>query len=243
MNDIINKRTILERWEGFNLEHIEQERMDAFECAIKSMLIKELPNFESVYRELQGSADFVGFPHEKVIATYDFSNLSSLEHSSLVLSILKYNSGRTKEYIKERTGIADTSLNRTLRELKANDFMTKKKNLYFLSDSFVQESDNIWAFDIKAPNWKRAFEQASLHKAFANYVVAVRPFEEEEALQEKLELFTELNVGLLLFNSQTLEFKWLKRPLKDNALSKWQKLFFLGRLSAQHYQESLFSFK
>ena len=134
------------------MEHIEQERMDAFECAIKSMLIKELPNFESVYRELQGSADFVGFPHEKVIATYDFSNLSSLEHSSLVLSILKYNSGRTKEYIKERTGIADTSLNRTLRELKANDFMTKKKNLYFLSDSFVQESDNIWAFDIKAPN-------------------------------------------------------------------------------------------
>ena len=120
MNDIINIRTILERWEEFSLEYIEQERMDAFECAIKSMLIKELPNFESVYRELQGSADFVGFPHEKVIGTYDFSNLSSLEHSSLVLSILKYNSGRTKEYIKERTGIADTSLNRTLRELKSN---------------------------------------------------------------------------------------------------------------------------
>ena len=205
MNDIINKRTILERWEEFNLEHIEQERMDAFECAIKSMLIKELPNFESVYRELQGSADFVGFPHEKVIATYDFSNLSSLEHSSLVLSILKYNSGRTRNYIKERTGITDTALNRTLRELKANDFIAKKKNLYFLSDSFVQESDNIWAFDIKAPNWKRALQQAGLHKAFANYVVVVRPFEEEEALQEKLELFAELNVGLLLFNFQNLE--------------------------------------
>lgn len=225
------------------MEQIEQERMDAFECAIKSMLIKELPNFESVYRELQGSADFVGFPHEKVIGTYDFSKLSSLEHSSLVLSILKYNSGRTKEYIKERTGIADTALNRTLRELKANNLILKKKNLYFLSDSFVQESDNIWAFDIKAPNWKRAFEQVSLHKAFANYVVVVRPFDEEKMLQEKLELFSELNVGLLLFNSQILEFKWLKRPLKDNAISKWQKLFFLGRLSAQHYQESLFSFK
>jgi hypothetical protein len=71
----------------------------------------------------------------------------------------------------------------------------------------------------------------------------VRPFDEEETLQEKLELFAELNVGLLLFNFQNLEFKWLRRPLKDNALSKWQKLFFLGRLSAQHYQESLFSFK
>ena len=225
------------------MEYIEQERLDAFECAIKSSIVKELPAFESVYRELQGSADFVGFPQEKLIGTYDFSKLSSLEHSSLVLSMLKYNSGRTRDYIKERTGIADAALNCTLRELKANDFITKKKNLYFLSDSFVQESDNIWAFDIKAPNWKRAFEQASLHKAFANYVVAVRPFEEEEVLQEKLELFTELNVGLLLFNSLTLEFKWLKRPLKDNALSKWQKLFFLGRLSAQHYQESLFSFK
>ena len=225
------------------MEYIEQERLDAFECAIKSSLVKELPAFESVYRELQGSADFVGFPQEKVIGTYDFSKLSSLEHSSLILSVLKYNSGRTKEYIKERTGIADTGLNRTLRELKSNDFVIEKKNLYFLSDSFVQESDNIWAFDIKAPNWKRAFEQASLHKAFANYVVVVRPFDEEAVLQEKLELFVELNIGLLLFNVQTLEYKWLRRPLKDNALSKWQKLFFLGRLSGQHYQESLFSMK
>lgn len=225
------------------MENLELEVLDSFERALKASLIKELPNFESVYRELQGSADFVGFPHEKVIGTYDFSKLSSLEHSSLILSILKYNSGRTKEYIKERTGIADTALNRTLRELKANNLMLKKKNLYFLSDSFVQESDNIWAFDIKAPNWKRALGQAGLHKAFANYVVVVRPFDEEEALQEKLELFAELNVGLMLFNSQSLEFKWLRRPLKDNALSKWQKLFFLGRLSAQHYQESLFSFK
>ncbi|MBR2140460.1 MAG: hypothetical protein IKC41_01055 [Clostridia bacterium] len=225
------------------MENLEFEVLDSFERVLKASLIKELPAFERLFRELQGSADFVGFPHEKLIGTYDFSKLSSLEHGSLVLSILKYNSGRTKDYIKERTGITDTALNRTLRELKANDFLVKKKNLYFLSKSFVQESDNIWAFDIKAPNWKRALQQAGLHKAFANYVVVVRPFDEEETLQEKLELFTELNVGLLLFNFQNLEFKWLRRPLKDNALSKWQKLFFLGRLSAQHYQESLFSFK
>lgn len=225
------------------MENLEFEVLDSFERVLKASLIKELPAFERLFRELQGSADFVGFPHEKLIGTYDFSKLSSLEHGSLVLSILKYNSGRTKDYIKERTGITDTALNRTLRELKANDFLVKKKNLYFLSKSFVQESDNIWAFDLKAPNWKRALQQATLYKAFANYVVAVRPFDEEEDLQEKLELFAELNVGLLLFNPQSLEYKWLRRPLKDNALSKWQKLFFLGRLSAQHYQESLFSFK
>lgn len=225
------------------MENLEFEVLDSFERVLKASLIKELPAFERMYRELQGSADFVGFPHEKLIGTYDFSKLSSLEHGSLVLSILKYNSGRTRDYIKERTGITDTALNRALRELKANDFLLKKKNLYFLSPSFVQESDNIWAFDLKAPNWKRALQQAGLYKAFANYVIAVRPFDEEEALQAKVDLFAELNVGLLLFNAQTLEFKWLKRPLKDNALSKWQKLFFLGRLSGQHYQESLFSFK
>jgi len=225
------------------MENLEFEVLDSFERVLKASLIKELPAFERLFRELQGSADFVGFPHEKLIGTYDFSKLSSLEHGSLVLSILKYNSGRTKDYIKERTGITDTALNRALRELKANDFLVKKKNLYFLSKSFVQESDNIWAFDLKAPNWKRALQQATLYKAFANYVVAVRPSDEEEALQEKLELFAELNVGLLLFDPQSLEYKWLRRPLKDNALSKWQKLFFSVRLSAQHYQESLFTMK
>ena len=225
------------------MENLEFEVLDSFERVLKASLIKELPAFERLFRELQGSADVVCCAHEKLIGAYVFSKLSSLEHGSLVLSILKYNSGRTKDYIKERTGITDTALNRTLRELKANDFLVKKKNLYFLSKSFVQESDNIWAFDLKAPNWKRALQQATLYKAFANYVVAVRPSDEEEALQEKLELFAELNVGLLLFDPQSLEYKWLRRPLKDNALSKWQKLFFLGRLSAQHYQESLFSFK
>ncbi len=225
------------------MENLEFEALESFERVLKVSLIKELPNFERVYRELQGSADFVGFPHEKLIGAYDFSKLSSLEHGSLILSILKYNSGRTKDYIKERTGITDIALNRALRELKVHGFLLKKKNLYFLSESFVQESDNIWAFDIKAPNWKRALQQATLYKAFANYVVAVRPFDEEETLQEKLELFVELNVGLLLFNPQSSEFKWLRRSLKDNALSKWQKLFFLGRLSAQHYQESLFAMK
>lgn len=225
------------------MEHIDQERLNAFECAIKSSAIKKLPDFERTYRELQGGADFIGFPHEKMISAYDFSKVSFLEHATLILSILKYNSGRTKGYIKERTGITETAINRALKELRTNNLITKKKTLYFLSNSFAQENESIWAFDVKSPNWKRALQQTVLHKGFANYVIAVRPFDEEEVLLTKLELFDELDVGLLLFDTHTLEFKWLNRPLKGNALSKWQKFFLLGRLSQQHYQESLFSVK
>lgn len=228
------------------MENMEFEVLDAFEHTLKSNLLKELPSYELVYREVmcqQGSADFICFPYEKMLGTYDFSRLSSLENGSLVLSLLKYNSGRTKEYLKERTNIADAAFNRVLKELKANNFIVKRKNLYFLSESFVQENDNLWAFEVKATSWKRALLQATMYKAFANYVVAVMPFEEEEVLVEKLDLFTEMNVGVLLFDSQSLAFKWLRRPLKEAALSKWQKFFFLGKISGQHFQESLFSMR
>ena len=60
------------------MENLEFEVLDSFERVLKASLIKELPAFERVFRELQGSADFVGFPHEKLIGTYDFSKLSSL---------------------------------------------------------------------------------------------------------------------------------------------------------------------
>lgn len=228
------------------MEYVEQETLDAFEYVIKSALIKELPAFELVYRDVlcqHGSADFICFPLEKTINTYDFSKLSSLENSSLILSILKYNSGRTKEYLKERTGITDNSFNQVLKELKANGFIVKRKNLFYLSSDFMQENDNIWAFELEALNWKRALLQAVLYKAFANYVVVVLPYAEEESISIKLEYFVELNVGVILFDKETLAYKWLRRPLKDNALSKWQRLFLLGKISGQHFQESLFSLR
>ena len=51
------------------MENMEFEVLDAFEHTLKSNLLKELPSYELVYREVmcqQGSADFVCFPMAEV---------------------------------------------------------------------------------------------------------------------------------------------------------------------------------
>lgn len=218
----------------------ELEMANSFEHALKALSIKGVPDFDILYREVvcqQGIPDFVGLSSASLIQRYDFSNLTATESCSVILSILKRNSGRRKEYIKEKTALSDATLNRALKELLSNGLIVERKNLYFLSVNEDLKKNSIWAFELKLSNWKRALFQALQYKAFANYVAIVLPYEKENILKQNLSTFIALNVGVLLFDYKTEKSKWLRRPQKEHSISKWQTLFFLGKISSQHSQE------
>lgn len=222
-------------------EFTELEMANAFECALKASLVKGIPNFDILYREVscqQGIPDFVGLSSSILIQNYDFSNLTATESCSIILSLLKRNSGRRKEYIKEKTALSDATLNRALKELRSNGLIVERNNLYFLSINESSQQNSIWAFELKLSNWKRALFQALQYKAFANYVAVVLPYEKEHILRKNLSAFITLNVGVFLFDPKTLKSKWLCRPKKESSISKWQTLFLLGKISNQHSQES-----
>lgn len=222
------------------VEYSELEMSITFENAIKKHSIKGLPSFELLFKEVscqQGIPDFVGLSSARFIQAHDFSNLSSTESSSIILSLLKHKAGRRKSYIKKKTNISDATLNRVLRELQSNNFIIEKNDLYYLSVEDVPTNDTIWAFELKLSNWKRALFQALQYKAFANYSVVVFPFEKEKVLRQNLSTFTEFNVGILLFDSKSQKAKWLRRPQKEKSISKWQTLFLLGKISKQHSEE------
>ena len=222
------------------VEYSELEMSITFESAIKKQSIKGLPSFELLFKEVscqQGIPDFVGLSSARFIQAHDFSNLSSTESSSIILSLLKHKAGRRKSYIKKKTNISDATLNRVLRELQSNNFIIEKNDLYYLSVEDVPTNDTIWAFELKLSNWKRALFQALQYKAFANYSVVVFPFEKEKVLRQNLSTFTEFNVGILLFDSKSQKAKWLRRPQKEKSISKWQTLFLLGKISKQHSEE------
>ena len=93
-------------------EFTELEMADAFEHTLKASLVKGIPNFDILYREVscqQGIPDFVGLSSAVLIQNYDFSNLTATESCSIIMSILKRNSGRRKEYIKEKTALSDAT--------------------------------------------------------------------------------------------------------------------------------------
>ena len=86
------------------------------------------------------------------------------------------------------------------------------------------ESD-IWAFELKLADWRRAIFQALQYKAFASYSVTVFPLEKEKILQDNIDVFKELNIGLMLLDIETSKSKWLNRPKKSKPISRWQKLY------------------
>lgn len=218
----------------------ELEMATAFDLTLKMNLIKGIPKFNLLYREVicqQGIADFVGLTSGDFIRRYNFANISSIESSSLVLSLLKHKSGRSRMYLKNKTELSDATLNRTLKELAASNYIFEKDNLYFVSVQNTIPKDNIWAFELKLSNWKRAMFQALQYKAFANYSVVVFPLEKEKVLHENLQAFVEFNIGVLLYDAKTGNNKWLKHPRKEKPISKWQTMFMLAKTSSQYSQE------
>lgn len=218
----------------------ELEMSDAFEIILKSSTIRGIPQFDLLYKEVasqQGIPDFVGLTSNYFINKYNFEEISSIESASLILSFLKRKSGRRWKYLKEHTSLSDTTLNRILKELLAHKYITIENNLYYLAVTSIPQGDNIWAFELKLSNWKRALFQALQYKAFANYVVVVFPFEKENILRQNLTAFAEMNVGVLLFDANYCRTKWIRRPRKESPISKWQTLFLLGKIAHQHSQE------
>lgn len=214
---------------------------NSFNFAIKDSKVKGIPTFDLVYKEVvcqQGIADFIGVTSSAFLKNNNFGELSSIESDSKVLSLLKPKAGRSKKYILKQTGLAEATLNRVLKELVLKNYAVQNNNLYYLSNPSAFEKMTIWAFELKLSNWKRAIFQALQYKAFANYSIVVFPFEKEKVLMEHIDSFTELNIGLLLFDTETCKTKWLTRPKKERPVSKWHTLFMLEKIAAHFSQDN-----
>lgn len=223
-------------------ELTELQMSIAFDNVLRSSYINGIPPFDLVYREVicqQGVADFVGLTNSNFELFNHLEELSHLESSSQILSLLKPKAGRTKSYLKSKTGLSDITLNRVLKDLCEKKYIIKSNNVYTLSDKFNFSKINIWAFELKLSNWKRASFQALQYKAFANYTVVVFPYEKETILREHRNSFRELNIGILLFDTATLKTKWILHPKKEQPISKWHTCFTLGKMANQFSQEQL----
>lgn len=110
------------------------------------------------------------------------------------------------------------------------NFILKKGSLYYLNSEIILQEE-IWAFELKLADWKRAIFQASQYKAFASYSVAVFPAEKENIIRENIQSFKKLNIGVLIFDLKNKKSKWLSRSKKSKPVSKWQMVYILLKLS------------
>lgn len=207
----------------------EEDMGNIFEQVLLEAKVFKNCRFNIVERELcsfQGIPDFIAI---NALNNIDNTKLLHPEASCKVLACLKESSGRKFEYIKKTTGLSENVIKNSLKELIEKKFATKSKNLYYSSISGMFESD-IWAFELKLADWRRAIFQALQYKAFASYSVTVFPQKKEKILQDNIKIFKELNIGLMLLDVETNKSKWLNRPKKSKPISRWQKLYVFFKI-------------
>lgn len=221
----------------------------AFEKLLKSdMHVNSMPKFNLLYKEIvcqQGIADFIGIKYEKEMDQFSFlNNIISLESGTLLLSLLKYKAPRSEKYLLEKTGLSEKTINRVIKELLDNDIIQNiSEKTYVISSNLVIPEFDIWAFELKLSNWKRALFQALQYKAFANYSSIVVPIEKEYLLSKQLSLFKKLNVGIILFDYDNNKIRFLVRPKKEKSTSKWHRFYAIGKLANQCNTNNTLNYK
>lgn len=150
-----------------------------------------------------------------------------------ILSWLSKCSLSTETYIQEMTGLGQKTIRKHLRGLiEAGLVDTTARGLFRLAKSFALPNVEIWSFEVKLVNWKRALYQALRYRGFSHNVVVVMPSDRLGAPKSNLMMFKAMNVGLVGM-SRNGEAKFLCRPRKGRPTSRELYLYGLGQVLSE----------
>lgn len=202
--------------------------------------VKEFPYFKAVFRELnckQGIPDFIAISGENTEVfqenIYD-SEVISLDSGSLIISLLKPKAPRTLRYILNKTGLSHITVKKAIKDLIVRGIVSETENGSFvLSEKWELPKVELWAFELKLKDWKRALFQCLQYKAFANRVIMVMPEDKENIIVKNIETFKNYQIGIMLFNHVNFNYKILLKPSKINPTSKSHNIYAVGKIATE----------
>jgi len=190
--------------------------------------------FDSIYREVncqQGRPDFIA------LKTKDDSPVEPLPHTigyvgSSILSMLKPNASRTLEYLLSHSEYGSKSIKKHLRLLLASDHILQiSTGSYILGTSVKLKDYEIWAFELKLNNPKRAIFQAQQCRAFAERSIIVTPPGQEKNYIRFNDTIKRWGIGLATFDPITSLFSMVKRARKSPAFSRQHQMYMIAQCS------------
>lgn len=196
----------------------EQKMGDAFKEALP--FISGIPKFQKLYREVecrQGVADFIGL--EKEVLSILPDNCSLLSGSNIMAILLE--EAVTEQQLIEKTSYGLPTIKRTLNAaMKENKIILNKAGQYSLTKQMIASLNsiywsNLWAFELKLHNWRRALFQAAQYLPFASHSIVVLPFGKKITTEVQKKAFAFMSIGLLLYDAATDNSKWVVTP-KEN---------------------------
>lgn len=212
----------------------------AFARYLKRTDLGDFPRISAVYREIrgyQGVPDVITIHGSRPSATRMRAMKMVLTHAGRnslpILGLLSTEHAHTRQYVARRLGINEATLVTKLRTLEQLGVIKRTlRGSFLLQAGYTLPAFELWAYELKLSNWKRALFQTVQARAFVDRAFAVFPIEKEHLLMSNLGSFKRMNVGLLLFDVEQQTHKLIVRPQRKSRGIETAKMYTLAQLAA-----------
>lgn len=206
--------------------------------------VKGMPSFETVVTELkcaQGRPDIVAV-RARSGRTSDDRFLNSPTPltfgKATVLTLLKPRALRTETYLQRITRLDSQALRRILRELEEAGLARRAGEQRWVAAKAVPKPE-LWAFELKVSDWRRALFQAQQYAAFADSVSVVMAADRVHRAKVAQGWFEKLGIGLLALDSATGKLQILTRARRRPPSSVVHRLVALSELHRRNGRDSV----
>jgi hypothetical protein len=200
-----------------------------------------LPKFQKIVREfpsLQGIPDFVGMKGSSFSSedaqllerVYQAVGINALS----ILSLCNSNRGRGMNYLLKLSAMNASRLNKLLQKLVQLEALRLTKSGNYKRTFSIPSSDSeIWSFELKLHDWRRALFQTAQSKSFAHRVIAVFPYAKRDLIQNNIEAFKIHGIGAMLFDTETKRGEFLAKPRLCKPSSNTYALYAYSKFASQ----------
>ncbi|KAA0576061.1 hypothetical protein [Azospirillum sp. Sh1] len=198
-----------------------------------------VPNFDAVVREFPapvGVADFVGlvcrdWDKERIMIREKLLGLPRGPVAE-VISKLKDRSPRRQDYIASSSNYARGVVISAISSLLSAGVIRKTESGSLVKNDFSLPNAEIYFFEVKLQNWKRAIYQALQAKSYATKSYCVFPIGKKSLIDCNKEVFYRNNIGVLLFDPERMALTEAIRARKQKPRSYSLAADVLIRLAA-----------
>lgn len=206
------------KYKQINYKNFETET-DLVETFISSISKEQADVLQIILREVdcwQGRADVVKAIIKSDRSILNFEQTSVLRNYACanMISLLHKKAPRSKSFLQKYMGLSNATINKCIGQLsKVGIIQQTLTGTYVINESFSLPKVELWAYEAKLTNWKRALYQASQYKAFSNYSYVVMPKEGIEPAIKNIKAFKINNIGLIQVEESGL-YKIIYKPIK-----------------------------
>lgn len=219
----------------------EEEMAHAFQRLLESDDgLPQVGRFDAIYREIscrQGRPDFIAVRYLSRTKPNMQFHISGLVGPS-ILNLLKPKAPHTLDYIITHLEFVRDSIRKSLRQLIDSGHVEQTESgTYRLGKASKGQKPEMWAFELKLNNPKKAVFQAQQSRAFAERAIIVVPPGQEGNYERFREAMQRWHIGLATFELVTGRFRFVRKGRKAKALSHTHQIYALSQIECANRSE------